>query len=1155
MLAVCVVFTAFGCSDTQYSVTLNFDADGGEVRPADENISLSSLNKDSEIVLVITPKEGYTLASVTIDDGDATDRLATSDDGNSYCLTVRIDKNIAVSVSFLRESAEIVIPDSDRYTITLSAPENGSYYTDGETVTATVVDKSGYKVTGLKIGSTEYPVKSGTVQFPYSAGISVEPICLELISEDLLNKLQQNVRFYGTYVYDVSNHPDWTKSFYVETIFADNKISTTEIDMETGDIYYDLVYGKNKRNLTQYVRTENNTVEEYISTSLFDEFYNPFLLLTTSDLYRLSDGRYSLTDMSKSSKVASPITGYNENMAEFFISVNSDGQPVKLSLKTEQITRQDAIYTSSYDFDILDLGTATVPVEKYTPYPSLPEHSDLTAALTAAKEASSYTIRHQGHELNVADEDKDNPLYQDTDYNIYVVRGDLIFDNYPNQRNGYKSSGGYVYPFYVTTVEGTDKITFEDPINVSSIEAITSDPLGFCPELLKYVDEKDGIKTFVVHSGNYAPLIAPYFGEGVDEQAYYAYATEFSLTLKNDVLYQIKFQYTTYGISEEVTLTYDFGTDISDIVNSLDFENASKTSVLDAFIGQYRDSSGNFCQCDNSGFILNGIEVTELSYYSATATGTTDLFVGKWKDATISISKLSQKQLLIQSDDFEINYTLTNILTEKFVIPEEYRGVWSIDNEDEGLHLEFVIQTYVMWCNGSEMTLLSSSDREGLVVIVGTTTYNIIPAVDDAQQKFLYVIELKNNAEYTSFSMDYISGDVGIEIPEKFVGVYLSDDGKQKVTVTYTKITVNGVVYQPTSYSDENGFVGVLGDTEGYMIMFQRDETSLLIGTRAENYTVKPVDSPSDSYIGIWESVVNGSDDYESYSYRFVITDTEMRLTASYYIKTQDESGKTVYTLFEYDDEALTYYLSDYGYAFHLKGSEYETYLLNYTNSFGNSVMMLYDDNELAVNLSKVNESVIPQEYVGTWRATNDGKDYEVILQKNGTVNIDPGLGYSITDIKGKYDKNKSELTFTINDKLYYLLLRSDNNGCYINLYCIAENIDIDLSQVAEIHLQEKFHGTWKNSDGSYEFVIKAEEFKLIMPGMTDYAYVLYLGVSEDDLGNKTYFSFFYDGTKYELEAGNYGDDMMILTFYDDEEELHYVPLTRVVESTDAEEA
>lgn len=103
-----------------------------------------------------------------------------------------------------------------------------------------------------------------------------------------------------------------------------------------------------------------------------------------------------------------------------------------------------------------------------------------------------------------------------------------------------------------------------------------------------------------------AQTVAPYFAIG-NEQAYYKYAQDLTLILADGALKQVVFTYKTYGIEETVTLTFDFNTafDVKTDLG-LDFENASKTSVLDDYIGQYKDNEGNFLTVDKSGFTLNG---------------------------------------------------------------------------------------------------------------------------------------------------------------------------------------------------------------------------------------------------------------------------------------------------------------------------------------------------------------------------------------------------------------------------------------------------------------------------------------------------------------------------------------------------------------------
>lgn len=1153
IVVICLVFTAFACESRTFSAKLEFDAEKGSASVVEE-VDLSKLTDGAEITLEIAPKTGFYLSSVTVNDEDATPSL--ENENGKYILKITVKSDITVKANF--EKAGLTIAESVACDLTVSAPAEGDSYADGETVSVSVAAKDGYKVTGLKVNGEAVALVNGKATFSYSLNAKIEPVFVRTMTAAAFANLQKYMHIEGEYTYNVVNHPDWNKSFVVETVFAENMISQIETDKETGEVYYDYVFGKKKRNITLIRHTADNTISESVSSELFENYYNPFLLLKAGDLIYISDGKYALDNLSANgTKAAQPITGYTETIEEFVITVNSDDIPVGLYIKTAIIKRGDAEYVSTYDFAISDVGTATVSAERYSPYPTTAEHELLAAALKKANKTAAYTVRHQGHELNVDEDKADDPYYKDTDYKKYVVRDDVIYSAFPNEETGFKAiqTDGdiLVYPFFVQVVDGQKAITIKDPVAVSTIAEITSDFEGFKLELMKYVGEENGVKTFILQSRDYAGIITPCFGEGADEKSYYAYATDFTVEIKDGTLYRVKFTYATYGITEEVTLTYDFETDFSDIIAELDFDNATRTSVLDAFKGQYKDDYGNFCQCDDAGFILNGIVVEDLHYSSGSASEPA-YFTGTWKNKSVTIMKLSSKQLLIQSDDYSLNITLTNVATEVFEIPEEYRGVWTIDNEAENLHFTFVIQSYVMWCNNTEATLLSSGDSEGLVVLVDGTTYNLVPGTDHDGTKFLCVIELRDNAEYTKFYVDYVSDEVGIEIPKKYVGLYVSDDGKQKVNVSYSKIKINGMTFVPTSYSEADGFVGTLGVTENYMIVLRQDGTSLQIGTMSENYIVKLVDSVVNNYVGVWESVLNDFDEKEkSYSYRFVITDTTITLTASYYVQTGvDDDGNPVYKQYNCKDLAITFTLTDYGYAFDLEGSEYTKYLMYYINSYGNPMMTLYDNNGLLINLQKVELQVVPQDYVGTWRYVDaDGKVYEAVISADGTATIKLGLGYTVKVDDATYNETKKELKFVHDNAVYFLILSEDATGKFVNLYSVDADMNVNLAQVAEVHLPANYFGTWKNSAGTVEIIAAADEFKVKLAGSDEYVNVLYVGLSSEATG---YYVFYINDVEYELEVGTYGDDQIILT-YDDASSKYgfaYIPLYRQTES-DAE--
>ncbi|MGN1042034.1 MAG: hypothetical protein ACI4SK_00970, partial [Christensenellales bacterium] len=821
---------------------------------------------------------------------------------------------------------------------------------------------------------------------------------------------------------------------------------------------------------------------------------------------------------------AQAITGYTESIDSFIITVDN-GSPSRIFIKTKTIHRGEVDYISTYDFS-LETGTASVPTERYSPYPHLPEHDALKTALDVASACERYIVRHQGHELDVASDMEDEEYYKDTDYNVYVVRNDIIYDSFAGEENGYKVLNGLIYPFFVTTVDASSAITVKDPLALNSLADVTSRFSAFKPELFKLTEESGDCLTFTAQSDSFVSALAPYFAEGLDETRYYAYAENISVKIKNGVLYQVLLKTRTYGLREEITLTYDFTTDFSDVIDSLDFESASKQSVLDPFKGDYRDSNGNFCRVDDSGFILNGIPVAITDYSSEQST-----FVGTWKGIAIAIMKMSSKQLLFQSDDLSVNFILTDINSVAPTIPEEYRGVWSICNEEEDICFKFRIQSHVIWCNDEEMTVLSYDDKEGLAAAIDGATYYFAYGEDD-EGKFLSVIGMRDDAEWAKFFVTPTDESAGVEIPEEFVGVYMDASMAHKVKISYSLITVNGVEYEISLFTESDGFVGRLGAVENYRINFYfGNYDKLQIGIQGDNYIVERVDSLNANYIGTWASTITEFPEGNEYHYLITITDVSIKITADYYVKTgEDAGGNPIYEHYDYENLSVTFSFNDYGYSFELPGSPYTTYLLYSLNDYGNPFLVLYDNNALTVVLLPSSQEIIPADYVGAWGYSDDAKSYRISLYSDGTAKAKLNTEYEIPITDGVFVRNENRYEFFVDGKKYNLIFRDDNGDKYINMYSIDAGIDVNLSRSLELAIPSSFYGVWKSSDGKTEIVIKEDDFRVKIDGAEDFVSVYYLGAGEET----GYYTFVIDGVKFELEAGNYGENNMMLTYQED---------------------
>jgi len=170
--------------------------------------------------------------------------------------------------------------------------------------------------------------------------------------------------------------------------------------------------------------------------------------------------------------------------------------------------------------------------------------------------------------------------------------------------------------------------------------------------------------------------------------------------------------------------------------------------------------------------------------------------VGKWKGNVVSIFKMSSKQLIVQSDDLTVNYTLTSVETDDVTVPDEFKGVWQIDNDKENLHYKLVVQSRAVFLNGESLPLISYKESEGLAARYGDSTLYVIDMKEADGEKTLFVAIVDGENKYVSFYLTFVGSDVGIEIPKDYVGTYSDDDHKRTVIITASAITVNGETFK-----------------------------------------------------------------------------------------------------------------------------------------------------------------------------------------------------------------------------------------------------------------------------------------------------------------------------------------------------------------------
>lgn len=1026
-------------------------------------------------------------SNLTVESVVANGTTLTVDNEGRYPFTV--EGNTDVKVTFAKSENVLLNVSADGERGVYVVSQSGNVFAPNTKIEIKATAKEGFALKNFIVnGQSVEPSFEGSVELTLKVDTTVEIEFIRCMETSVFATLQGRLKAKGQYVYDADdNNYDFVHN--IETVFGDKQISQVESDSVTGKVYFEYIYGKNNRNITVIQHTSQNTIVELSSDNLFEEYYNPFNLLQPGDFEKVSDTEYVLYNAKKAKAATSALSGWTESIATFKVIVN-DGVAVKLHIVTERIKPSEAseTYVSTYDFDLSEHGTASVDTLYTQPYPHTADHDTLLAALTAASKKTAYTVRHQGHEVGYVEPEggETRPGFGDTDYKVYVNE-QMVYDSYAGEEHGYVTLNNYVYPF--DYFKASNQVVLRDPVNAESVARYQPSFLSFDVALFKKVGENE----YTLHQDSMAQLIAPKFAIG-NEQAYYIYARDLTIKLKDGALSQVVFTYKTYGIEETVTLSFDFDTafDVKTDLG-LDFDNASKTSVLDDFIGQYKDNTGNFLTVDKSGFTYNGEKIDIVQYIPPTSTEPA-YFIGTWKGKTVSILKFSSKQILITSDDYSVNVTLDAVDPGVVTIDKKFIGVWKIDNETENLHYTVRVQSHAVWVNDVECEIISCTQAEGATIKFGDDTLYLFDAAEDAEGKFVSAMIKYASNEYVKFTLLGTNESVGIEIPEEYVGMYMTDDEKFKVVITYSSITINGVQFIPASYSEADGFVGTYGSDTTYRVAFYSvagtvNKDVLQIGNGDK---LNRVESLNQNYIGTWES----DPAITAYHYTVVFTETTLKINDKFYpVK----------------------YNQEYGYEVQFEGDGFSTYIRFFYNSFGNPSMIMYSNSGTTVNLYKKIHTKVPEEIIGTWEGVDGTTAITAIVDKNGKLQIKIGDGDFIA-INAEYDTAENQFEFKLGDKTTFFEYRADTKT--FNLYQV-EGYNVDFTKSATVDIPDKFFGTWVSSDGKTKVIAEKGKLSVMINGGE---LVKVAEVTSDEFG--VYFTI--DGVKYSLSA-SYGEDNQIL--------------------------
>lgn len=1039
-------------------------------------------------------------SNLTVESVVANGTTLTIDNEGRYPFTV--EGNTDVKVTFAKSENVLLNVSADGERGVYVVSQSGNVFAPNTKIEIKATAKEGFALKNFIInGQSVEPSFEGSVELTLKVDTTVEIKFIRCMETSVFATLQGRLKAKGQYVYDADdNNYDFVHN--IETVFGDKQISQVESDSVTGKVYFEYIYGKNNRNITVIQHTSQNTIVELSSDNLFEEYYNPFNLLQPGDFEKVSDTEYVLYNAKKAKAATSALSGWTESIATFKVIVN-DGVAVKLHIVTERIKPSEAseTYVSTYDFDLSEHGTASVDTLYTQPYPHTADHDTLLAALTAASQKTAYTVRHQGHEVGYVEPEggETRPGFGDTDYKVYVNE-QMVYDSYAGEEHGYVTLNNYVYPF--DYFKASNQVVLRDPVNAESVARYQPSFLSFDVALFKKVGENE----YTLHQDSMAQLIAPKFAIG-NEQAYYIYARDLTIKLKDGALSQVVFTYKTYGIEETVTLSFDFDTafDVKTDLG-LDFDNASKTSVLDDFIGQYKDNMGNFLTVDKSGFTYNGEKINIVQYIPPTSTEPA-YFIGTWKGKTVSILKFSSKQILITSDDYSVNVTLDAVDPGVVTIDKKFIGVWKIDNEKENIHYTVRVQSHAVWVNDVECEIISCTQAEGATIKFGDDTLYLFDAAEDKEGKFVSAMIKDASNKYVKFTLLGTNESVGIEIPEEYVGMYMTDDEKFKVVITYSSITINGVQYIPSSYSEADGFVGTYGSDTAYRVAFYSvagtvNKDVLQIGNGDK---LNRVESLNQNYIGTWES----DPAITQYHYTVVFTETTLKINDKFYpVK----------------------YNQEYGYEVQFEGDGFSTYIRFFYNSFGNPSMIMYSNSGTTVNLYKKIPTKVPEEIIGLWEGMDGTTPITATIDKDGKLQIKIGDGEFVA-INAEYDTDKNQFEFKLGDKTTFFEYRADTKT--FNLYQV-EGYNVDFTKSSNFTTPKAMQGTWTSDKGA---TVTIEKNKIVVTLETGESFTITEATVTVEPG-VTHIAFTIGNDEYDIEYGTYGEKLFMqnlskeMTFY-----------------------
>ncbi len=849
LLLVCAVLGMVACNQSaQYKLTLDFDGGKGAVTATDYEEG-KTYEEGTKITVTVTPAEGYEVDTFTVS-GHADASLS----GGKY--TFEIEADTTVAVTFKDKAPDVPVSygltlvfDETGGAVTATDYEEGKTYEEGTKITVTVTPAEGYEVDTFTVsGHADASLSGGKYTFEIGAETTVTVTFKQKkLSDALLKSIQGSVLFDGTFInHDYSFEDELTEE--ISTLFDAAAQAIWQTEKFGGGYTFNAVYVNNNGKIGLVVHNADGTVGIQSSTDDFADFFNPFAQLTTDDFAWAGAGKWELL-ADKASDAAAAITGYNEKIASFTL-LEEDGAITGLQIKTERVTNvaQGIDYETEYTYAAKEQGTAQIPAEWLHDYQMTAAHEALKTALERAAQAESYTVTEH------REEEGQPPV----DGTIYVT-ADAIYEDLPDWENGYVASEGKVYPFGYDKAKNT--FTFDEAysadIGIDDLKAVfTFGNLSYA--LLGY----DGNETYSVRipdlfimdeAGELAGAIASLFAIGADQIQYYPYALDFTVILKDGVLYQTVFTYDLMGyIIEKVTLTYSgFGETVQPI--EIPAPPAETASIPEKYIGKYSGAAADGTEyeiditAEEITVSIDGVkstatidEYTDSEGFVLTVEGETYyLFQSYGTEEETVISSI-----MFMSEDYQTNVTLTreggsetDPPAESSSIPAKFIGKYSGSDNGTEYEIDITAEEITVTIDGTKSTAAIDSydDYEGFTLTVGGKTYYLTQA--DYEEEITIIAFMSEDYRTVNVTLTREGGSEtdpptdSSSIPEKFIGKYsgaAADGTAYEIEITAEEITVSIGGVQSTAtindYTDSEGFVLTVNGGTYYLSQTIYDE-------------------------------------------------------------------------------------------------------------------------------------------------------------------------------------------------------------------------------------------------------------------------------------------------------------------------------------------